>query len=293
MKIDIQKAIDWLEGRLEDEVSLNEVSEFIRYSPSHTSREFKRYMGSTLRNYIQLRRLTKAAIELRDKQVRIIDVAIKYGYNSQEAFSRAFKELFAITPGVYIKTKRMIPYVFRKDVLFPDYIKKEGDVIMVKDSEIKMTLEVKPKHKFIYLEKQGVDNYMDFWEQLEKEGKDCDFLHGLLASIPGKFSEGYGAFTKEGYIFGKDAAVDYEIDPSHGFKERIIPEQKYLKFEHPGFTESEFGQALNQVRRVALKEFDMDIENYQMDHSFVKAYEHSGMELVYYFIRIPLIETNE
>jgi AraC-like DNA-binding protein len=288
MKIDIQKAIDWIEGKLEDEVSLKEISEFIRYSPSHTSREFKRYMGSTLRNYIQLRRLTKAAIELRDKQVRIIDIAIKYGYNSQEAFSRSFKEVFSITPREYIKTKRMIPYVFKKDVLYPEYIRKEGEVIMVKDEEIKVSVEVMPEHKFVYLEKEGVDNYMSFWEQQEREGKDCDLLHGLLASIPGVFNEGYGAFTKEGYIFGKDAAVDYYVEEKHGFKELIIPEQKYLKFEHPGFTESEFGQALNQVRRIALKDFNMEIKNFQVDDSFVRAYEHSGMELLYYFIRIPL-----
>ncbi|MCF7924676.1 MAG: GyrI-like domain-containing protein, partial [Candidatus Izimaplasma sp.] len=176
----------------------------------------------------------------------------------------------------------------KKDVLFPEYIKKEGEVIMVKDNEIKMTLEVMPKHKFVYLEKEGVDNYIDFWEQLEKEGKDCDLLHGVLASIPGVFKEGYGAFTEEGYIFGKDVEVNCEVNPDYNFLEKIIPEQKYLRFEHPGFTESEFGEALRQVRRIALKDFDMEIDNYQVDESFVKAYEHSGMELLYYFIRIPL-----
>lgn len=159
---------------------------------------------------------------------------------------------------------------------------------MVNDQEIKITLEEIKEHKFIYLERDDVDNYIDFWQKEEENGKDCNLLHGILASIPGEFSEGYGAFTEKGYIFGKDASVDYEIDPKYGFKEKIIPTQKYLKFEHPGFKEAEFGEALNQVRRIALKEFDFEMNNYKIDESFVKAYEHSGMEICFYFVRVPL-----
>ena len=288
MKLDIQKAIDWIEGNLEDEITLDDISKAIRYSPYHTSRTFKRYTGSTLRNYIQLRRLTRAARDLRDNQVRIIDTAIKYGYNSQEAFTKAFANAFGITPGEYVRTRRMIPYVFKKDVLYPDHL-KEGVIIMIKDQDIKITLEEVPAHKFIYLHRTGVDNYMDFWDKVDAEdGMDCDHLHGVLASIPGRYDEGYGAFTKDGYLFGKDAALDYEVDPSYGFTEVTLPAKRYLRFEHPGFTEAEFGAALRQVRRIALEDFDFEMNGYEIDDSFVKAFEHSGMELCYYFIRIPL-----
>lgn len=288
MKIDIQQAINWIEGHLEDDVSLANISNVIRYSPSHTSRAFKRYTGSTLRNYITLRRLTKAAILLRDKQIRILDVAIQFGYQSQEAFTRSFKQVFGITPGEYVNTKRMIPYVFKKDVLFPDNLTSEGVVIVVREEEIKVTIETMNEHKFVYLEHDDVSNYMDFWEVMEQEGHDCDLLHGVLASIPGVFPEGYGAFTNTGYLFGTDCAIDYPVDPKYGFKEIVLPEQTYIRFEHPGFTEAEFGDALRQVRRIALETFDVDIDGYVQDTSFVNAYEHSGMELCYYFIRIPL-----
>ena len=288
MKIDIQHAINWIEGHLEDDITLDELSKAIRYSPSYTSRQFRRYTGSTLRNYIQLRRLTKAAIALRDKQIRIIDIAMQVGFQSQEAFTRSFKQTFGLTPGEYVKTKRMVPYVFKKDVLFPDMLPQEGAVIVVQDNDIKISFETMPKHKFIYLSQQGVDNYMDFWETMEQQGKDCDLLHGVLASIPGVFPEGYGAFLKDGYLFGTDAALEYEVDPTYGFTEVILPEQRYIKFEHPGFTEAEFGAALQQVRRVALETFDVDLDKYELDRSFVQAFEHSGMELCYYFIRIPL-----
>ena len=291
MKIEIQAAINWIEGHLEDELSLDAISNYIGYSRYHTSRKFKEYTGSTLKRYIQLRRLSNAAKELRDFNVRIIDIAIKYGYQSQESFTKAFQHAFDINPGQYVKSKRAIPLVFKKDVLYPDNLNQKGEIIMVKDQEIKITLEETKEHKFIYLERDDVDNYMDFWQKEEENGKDCDLLHGLLASILGEFSEGYGAFTSDGYMFGKDAAIDYEIDSKYGFKEKIIPTKKYLKFEHPGFKEAEFGEALNQVRRLALTEFDFKMNNYEIDDSFVKAYEHSGMDICFYFIRIPLKST--
>jgi len=288
MKVSIQEAINWIEGNLEDEITLKKISSFIGYSEFHTSRKFKQYTGSTLRRYIMLRRLSSAAKEIRDHNVRLIDVAIKYGFSSQEAFTKSFKQAFDITPGEYQRTKKAIPYILKKDVLFPNNLSKKGDVIMVNDSEIKIRLEEVPTHKFVYLEKDGVDNYISFWEEMEKEGHDCDLLHGVLASIGGIYPEGYGAFTKSGYIFGTDTPLNHQLDPKYKFKETIIPKAKYLIFEHPGFQEAEFGDALMQVRRIALKEFDFTLKGYQIDRSFVEAYEHSGMEICYYFIRVPL-----
>lgn len=289
MLVDIQKAINWIEGNLEDEISLQEISEYIGYSKYHTSRKFKQYTGSSLQRYITLRRLSTAAKELRDHQVRIIDIAIKYGYNSQEAFTRSFYSAFGINPGEYQKTKKAIPYILKKDVLFPHHLPQKGEVIRVKDQDILVKLVTVPKHQFIYLERAQVDNYMDFWEKVDQEeGMDCDYLHGLLASIQGVYDEGYGAFTNDGYIFGKDAPLDFTLEAKYGFQTKVIEEQQYLQFEHPGFSEAEFGAALEQVRKTALQDFDFDLEGYEVDQSFVNAYEHSGMDACFYFIRIPL-----
>ncbi len=288
MRVSIQKAINWIDGKLEDSISLKEISDYIGYSEFHTSRKFKQYTGSTLKRYITLRKLSSAAKELRDKNIRIIDLAFKYGFHSQEAFTRSFKNAFDITPGEYQKTKQPIPYILRKDVLYPDNLSSEGEVIVLNGKEIKIRLETIKEHKFIYLERDNVTNYIDFWELVDsEENMDCDYLHGVLASIKGKYNEGYGAFTKTGYIFGTDAPIDYEVDQKYGFQEKIIPEQKYLVFEHPGFNEAMFGKALEETRKAA-KDFDFEMNNYIKDNQFVEAYEHNGMELCYYFIRVPL-----
>jgi AraC-like DNA-binding protein len=288
-KLLVQEAIDWVDGHLEDEVSLDKISRHIGYSKYHMSHLFKTYTGSTLRRYLILRRLSKAAKYLRDHEARILDVAIKYHFSSQEAFTKSFKKYFGLTPGAYKKEVSPIPLVFKKDILFPNHLPKKGEVLLVKDEEIKVRLENIPKHKLVYLTRKGVDNYMDFWEKVDaEEGMDCDYLHGLLASMPGIYEEGFGGFLEDGYLFGKDVPLDYEVDKALGFEERIIEEANYLVFEHPGFQEAEFAQALKQVRRVALEKFDVQMHGYKLDQSFVKAYEHSGMDVCVYFIRIPL-----
>lgn len=288
-KLLVQEAIDWIEGHLEDEVTLEKISRHIGYSNYHMSRLFKSFTGSTLRNYLVLRRLSRAALYLRDHEARIIDVAVKYHFSSQESFTKSFKHHFGLTPGVYKKSVKAVPLVFKKDILFPDHLPKRGDFMLVKDEEIKVRLETVPKHKLVYLIRKGVDNYIDFWEKVDtEEGMDCDYLHGLLASMPGIYPEGFGAFLEDGYLFGKDVPLDYEVDSSLGFEEKIIEEASYLIFEHQGFLEAEFGDALNQVRRVALEKFDFQMHGYKLDQSFVKAYEHSGMGVCVYFIRLPL-----
>jgi AraC-like DNA-binding protein len=285
----VQEAIDWIEGQLEDEVTLDKISQHIGYSSYHTSRLFKTFTGSTLRNYLILRRLSKAAKYLRDHEARIIDVALRFQFSSQEAFTKSFKTHFGITPGVYKKNVKAVPLVFKKDILFPNHLSKRGDIILVKDEEIIVRLEKLPKHKLIFLTRKGVDNYIDFWEKVDAEpNMDCDYLHGMLASMPGIYDEGFGAFLEDGYLFGKDVPLNYQVDPSLGFKEIIIEEQQYLIFEHPGFKEAEFEEALRQVRRVALEKFDFQMNGYELDQSFVKAYEHSGIDVCQYFMRIPL-----
>ena len=68
-------------------------------------RIFKSIAGYTVTDYIRRRRLTEAAKVLLNTDMKIIDIAMMHGYNSQEAFSRAFKEMFNVTPNYYRTNK--------------------------------------------------------------------------------------------------------------------------------------------------------------------------------------------
>ena len=91
-------AIDYLETHLEDDISYDRAAQIACCSTYHFQRMFSYITGVPLSEYIRRRRLTLAAFELQAGECRVIDAAFKYGYDSPEAFSRAFKKLHGVMP---------------------------------------------------------------------------------------------------------------------------------------------------------------------------------------------------
>ncbi len=94
----MNRALAYIEEQLADEIDYQEVARLAVCSEYHFKRMFSFLAGVSLSEYIRRRRLTLAAFELADSDVRIIDVAMKYGYNSADAFARAFHSLHGIMP---------------------------------------------------------------------------------------------------------------------------------------------------------------------------------------------------
>ncbi|PFR19688.1 AraC family transcriptional regulator [Bacillus cereus] len=91
-------AMRYIENNLTNEINFKEVAKLAYCSEYHFKRMFSFLAGISLSEYIRCRRLTLAAFELKNSDAKIIDVAIKYGYNSPDSFSRAFQNLHGITP---------------------------------------------------------------------------------------------------------------------------------------------------------------------------------------------------
>ena len=94
----LNKALQYIEDHLEEDIDLKEAARLAQCSDYHFSRMFSFLAGIPLSGYIRRRRLTLAAFELQAGDLRIVDVAVKYGYQSADAFSRAFQALHGITP---------------------------------------------------------------------------------------------------------------------------------------------------------------------------------------------------
>ena len=90
--------IDYLETVLDDEINEKKVSQLSGYSYSMFSRLFSILTETTLSEYLRSRRLTEAAIILRDTDEKIIDIALKFGYESSDSFGTAFKSFHGFTP---------------------------------------------------------------------------------------------------------------------------------------------------------------------------------------------------
>ncbi len=91
-------AIKFIEENLTNEIDFKEVARLAFCSEYHFKRMFSFLAGISLSEYIRRRRLTLAAFELKNSNIKVIDIAIKYGYSSPDSFARAFQHLHGITP---------------------------------------------------------------------------------------------------------------------------------------------------------------------------------------------------
>lgn len=94
----IQNALSYIETHLTEELDITEIAAQAFVSPFHFQRMFSILTGMTVGEYIRRRRLSAAAEELIRSGVRVIDIAVKYGYESQDSFSRAFIRFHGIAP---------------------------------------------------------------------------------------------------------------------------------------------------------------------------------------------------
>ncbi|MDU3155230.1 MAG: MDR efflux pump AcrAB transcriptional activator RobA [Hafnia alvei] len=97
----IRDLLSWLEGHLDQPLSLDNVAAKAGYSKWHLQRMFKEVTGQAIGAYIRARRLSKAAVALRLTSRPILDIALQYRFDSQQTFTRAFKKQFNQTPALY------------------------------------------------------------------------------------------------------------------------------------------------------------------------------------------------
>ncbi|WP_406705563.1 MDR efflux pump AcrAB transcriptional activator RobA [Sodalis sp.] len=102
----IQDLLSWLEGHLDTPLSLDRVAERSGYSKWHLQRKFKLATGQAIGAYIRARRLSRAALVLRLTSRSVADIALQYGFDSQQTFTRAFKKQFIQTPALYRRSRK-------------------------------------------------------------------------------------------------------------------------------------------------------------------------------------------
>jgi len=115
----VQQIIEFIERNLDNSPSLSEVSEGLFYSPFYCTKKFHALTGMRLRDYIRLRKICKAALELRDTKKSIAEIALDGGFSSQASFSRSFKKAYSVSPKEYRSSPRPIPLLLKRIVYDP------------------------------------------------------------------------------------------------------------------------------------------------------------------------------
>lgn len=270
-------------------LALSRLAKSLGYSEFYVSRKFSEISGMSLRDYMRYRRLAFALTELRDTDRGILDIALDYGFSSHEAFTRAFRDAYGITPSEY--RKKPVPVVLRTILRpFDCYLMDIGGLGMKEtNQEIKTYFITIPEHKFLHIRNYESIGYWDFWQkQSIIPGQDCETICGLLDSIKGKLDDVGGeandsgsgqvmAFINEpeGRIcswgiplaeaYGVRLPADYagEIPPQMMIMD--VPEGEYLVFEHGPFDFATENAAVEQKIEQAMKDFDYAASGYELD----------------------------
>ena len=253
----VQEMIDWIEANICTKPTLDDLAKQVGYSKYYCSSQFQKIVGMTLKRYLAGRRLCAATLKVRDTDDPIIDIAMEYGYSSQGALTRAFKDAYGCTPAAYRKNPVPIPLSIHKAVLTPAHYIKKGVVDM---SETALTtpevwFEYIPEHKFIGLYDVNAKGYVDF-----ERREDFDRIEGLLESMipiqhPVVWSHHAGWFydgDRKEYFYGTGVSVDYSGEIPVGFEILTIPGSYYLVFGHPKYDYlKDNGEVMNRVEKLA------------------------------------------
>jgi hypothetical protein len=205
----------------------------------------------TIKEYIRLRRMTKAAVELRCSDMSIIDLSIKYCFNSQEAFLRVFSRLFGITPGEYRKTGGSLVFMEKKDIL-RDFIHKAAHDSLyegiVKNLNVNIYTIYKPSHKWIA--KINRENWPDFYEECHKRE-----IMKIIDGLPSNGRYGGGIISDKPFnmlaSYGKEVPVDYQGEVPEFCEVFSIPSAKYIVFNHPPYPAEDHGSVIHSVYNAA------------------------------------------
>ncbi len=287
----VQKLIDWIDDHVVDNPSLSEISKQVGYSPYYCSEQFHRVVGITIREYMTKRRLCLVALALRDTDMSIIDIALEYGFSSQQALTRAFKDAYGCAPAAYRRNPIPIPLAMKKIVIIPSNYIKKGDFTMGNLVVPYYRIEYIPRHKFLGVYEASETSVGKVWPS-----HDCEVLCGLVQSIkdchPIITNHTAGWKWKDGkrtYFYGSGVSANYDGVVPEGFElSEEIPDSYYLVFSHPPFEYlTENDEVMRRVGELAWN-FDPSTIGYEWNEGECQDYQRHYPEVNGYQILRPI-----
>lgn len=252
----------YIDAHLDEEITVHALAQQAGYSPWHCAKMFKEYTNKAPFEYIRQLRLSQAALVLRDEELRVIDVALDFVFDSHEGFTRAFRKQFGVTPKAYQKQTPPIPLFTPYPVESYYLMGEEHDELPPLSKNLHVRLIDFPARKLILLRGEKAETYIEYaWEI------GCD-VWGILASIKEALYEPIGLWLPESmrpagtsrYAQGVEVPVDYQGIIPAGFESIDLPACQMLLFQGDPYAEMRFDEAINEVME-QIDHYDPDENN--------------------------------
>ncbi len=226
----IQEIVEYIEENLGEEITLASVSGRFHVSEFHFNRMFRTVAGITLKQYILGRKLSGAMERLGETREKVIDIALDFGFQYPEVFSRAFKKQFGVSPESFRKERPLLAPVPKAKIVERNIVNRQGRLAL--------------KGELLYLNETLLGGFEfeadtgreDFRAHMQttcdrflaraRESKrlKTDRLFALV-HCNGQDNGEYAVF------YGMEAAVPGRVE---GFAPRLVPEGWYERFLYVG-----------------------------------------------------------
>lgn len=245
----IQRVLDYIESDVTQSHSPEELSKVAALSPFYFQRLFTRLVKRPVNEYVKMRRLARACETLGDKSKRILDIALDYGFNSHEHFTKTFKSAFGITPEEYRENPVYLNQVMKPELLLNYTMVDEGVPLITDDIVIEITrkkLDVPETYiglsskvsveQASFGETTGISAPGQIWDDFHKEKDSVSCLTSagteLGASMMSEENDGT-------FIYFAGASVYSKAPVPDGFTAWELPAGEYVvcQFEAESFVE--------------------------------------------------------
>ena len=224
-------AIDYIEENLNGQIAIDDIAKKACCSKFHFHRVFFSYFNVTVSDYIRKRKFTLAAVDIASSEVKIVDIALKYGYDSPNAFTRAFRNIHGKNPSEVRSSKVKIATYSR--VSFP--LEERGIE--------KMDYKIVERPSFDLVGKSKRFNFDEFIKEGPKFWKEyvgsdeykklCQLTRGRPGEVTGAplltayFPKDKSKLDEFVDVFGIELSSDSRAKP---FEVHTVPTATYAEF---------------------------------------------------------------
>lgn len=239
----MNNVIDYIEKNLDNEINLNKIAEISCYSVTTFQRMFSIICDMSLSEYIRHRRLTLAAFELQNSNIKIVDLAAKYNYESPEAFTRAFNALHGVSPSA----ARQIGTSLKAYPRISFHLSLKGDAPMNYRIEQKDSFAIYGIERIISTENgSNWKEVPDFWMEIVSNGLLDKLMQSTNLPVP---DEGLNLINAIGcYRTTNNDTIPYMI---FAFKTERSNVEGYTVVDIPSATWAIFKSELHTVEETS------------------------------------------